>query len=69
MMFQIQLKLNKMADNKDVQDGRDRAQIDGNSDYELDYVAQKLGVSREKVREAIQAVGNSREAVESYLQR
>lgn len=58
-----------MADNKGVQDGRDRAQIDGNSDYELDYVAQKHGVSREKVREAIKAVGNSREAVETYLKK
>ncbi|SKB39727.1 DUF3606 domain-containing protein [Daejeonella lutea] len=58
-----------MADDKNVQDGRDRAQIDGNSDYELDYVAQKHGVSREQIREAIQAVGNTREAVEAYLKK
>lgn len=58
-----------MSDNKNIQDGRDRAQIDGNSDYELDYVAGKHGVSREKVREAIQAVGNNREDVEKYLKR
>ncbi|MES2872416.1 MAG: DUF3606 domain-containing protein [Bacteroidota bacterium] len=56
-----------MADNKNVQDGRDRAQIDGNSDYELDYVAEKFNVSREKVREAIASVGNEREKVERFL--
>lgn len=58
-----------MADNKNVQDGRDRAQIDGNSEYELDYVAQKLNVSREQVRQAIASVGNSREKVEEYLKK
>lgn len=56
-----------MADNKNVQDGRDRAQIDGNSDYELDYVAQKFNVSREKVKEVIASVGNNREDVEAQL--
>ncbi len=58
-----------MADNKNVQDGRDRAQIDGNSEYELDYVAQMLNVSREQVRQAIASVGNSREKVEEYLKK
>ncbi len=58
-----------MADDKNIQDGRDRAQIDGSSDYELDYVAQKHNVTREKVREAIGAVGNSREAVEAFLKK
>jgi hypothetical protein len=58
-----------MADDKNIQDGRDRAQIDGSSAYELDYVAQKHGVSREKVQEAIASVGNSREAVEAYLKK
>ncbi len=56
-----------MADNKNVQDGRDSSQIDGNSDYELDYVAKKHNTSREKVREAIDKVGNSRDKVEDYL--
>jgi len=56
-----------MSDNKNIQDGRDSSKVDGNSDYELDYVAQKLGVSREKVKEAIQAVGNSREKIEDFL--
>jgi len=56
-----------MADNKNVKDGRDSSQIDGNSDYELDYMAKKHNVSREKVREAIAKVGNSRDRVEEHL--
>lgn len=58
-----------MADNKNIQDGRDRSKIDGNEDYELSYLQEKLGVSREKVRQAIEAVGNSRDKVEEYLQK
>ncbi|WP_432709861.1 DUF3606 domain-containing protein [Pedobacter sp.] len=56
-----------MADNKNFQDGRDRSKVSGNEDYELSYLQKKLGVSREQVREAIKAVGNSREKVEEYL--
>lgn len=56
-----------MADNKDIQDGRDRSKVNGNESYELSYIEEKLGVSREQVREAIGAVGNNREAVEAWL--
>jgi hypothetical protein len=56
-----------MADNKDIQDGRDRSKVNGNESYELSYIEEKLGVSREQVREAIDAVGNNREDVESWL--
>ena len=56
-----------MADNKNIQDGRDRSQIDGNDANELSYIQEKLGVSREQVKEAIAAVGNSRDKVEEYL--
>ncbi|MBG6234619.1 uncharacterized protein YjbJ (UPF0337 family) [Pedobacter sp. CAN_A7] len=58
-----------MADNKNIQDERDRSKIDGNEDYELSYLQEKLGVSREQVRDAIKAVGNSRDKVEEYLQK
>jgi uncharacterized protein YjbJ (UPF0337 family) len=58
-----------MADNKNIQDGRDRSKVDGHEDYELSYLQEKLGVSREKVKEAIEAVGNSRDEVEAYLQK
>jgi hypothetical protein len=58
-----------MSDNKGKQDGRDRSQVDPNEGYELAYLEEKLGVSREEVRKAVEAVGNSREKVEEYLQK
>jgi Protein of unknown function (DUF3606) len=56
-----------MADNKDIRDGRDRSRVAGNEEYELSYLAEKLGVPTEKVRQAIQEVGNDRQKVEEYL--
>lgn len=56
-----------MADNKDLRDGRDRQRVAGNEDYEVQYLAEKLNVSAEEVRRAIEKVGNSREKVEEYL--
>jgi biotin operon repressor len=58
-----------MSDNKSKQDGRDRSQVSSDESYELSYLEEKLGVSRAQVREAIEAVGNSREKVEEYLKR
>jgi hypothetical protein len=57
-----------MADNRDNRSGRDRSRIAGNEDYELRYMAQKLGVTENEVKEAIAAVGNDRKKVEEYLQ-
>jgi hypothetical protein len=56
-----------MSDDKNKQDARDRNQIAGNEDYEVDYLADKLNVSKERVKEAIKAVGNNRQKVEEYL--
>jgi hypothetical protein len=56
-----------MADNKDLRDGRDRQRVAGNEEYEVQYLAEKLNVSAEEVREAIEKVGNSREKLEEYL--
>ena len=56
-----------MADNKDLRDGRDRSKVAGDEEYEVTYLAQKLNVSAEEVRRAIEQVGNSREKVEEYL--
>ena len=58
-----------MADNKDKQDGRDRSQVSGNENYEVDYLAKTLGASAEQVREAIKAVGNDRKKLEEYLKK
>jgi hypothetical protein len=56
-----------MSDDKNKQDARDRNQVAGNEDYEVDYLADKLNVSKERVKEAIKAVGNDRQKVEEYL--
>ncbi len=58
-----------MADNKDMRDARDRSKINAGESYELSYIEEKLGVSRQQVEEAIKAVGNSREKVEEYLKK
>ncbi|PRY48338.1 uncharacterized protein DUF3606 [Arcticibacter pallidicorallinus] len=58
-----------MSDNKNIKDGRDTSKVSGEESYELSYLEEKFGVSRETVREAIKQAGNNREAVEAYLQK
>ena len=58
-----------MADNKDLRDGRDRERVAGNEDYEIRHLSEKMNVSAEEVRRAIQEVGNNREKIEEYLRR
>ena len=56
-----------MKDDKTKQDGRDDSKIDANDPSEVAYAAKNKGVSATKIKEAIKAVGNSREKVEKYL--
>ena len=56
-----------MSDNKNLRDERDRSRVSGSEEYELQHIAEKLNVSTEEVRRAIEQVGNSREKVEEYL--
>ena len=56
-----------MTDNKNGRDGRDRTRVSGSEDYELQYLAEKLNVSNEEIRKAIEQVGNNREKIEEYL--
>ena len=56
-----------MSDNKTIRGPQDASRISLNEDYEVDYWAGKFGVSREKLAEAIKAVGNSAAAVERHL--
>ncbi|HVF80489.1 MAG TPA: DUF3606 domain-containing protein [Flavisolibacter sp.] len=58
-----------MSDNKNLQDGRDRAKVAGEEDYEVAFLAKKFGVSAEQVRKAIEEVGNSRKKIEERLRR
>ena len=58
-----------MADDKNLRDGRDRSRVSGSEEYELKYLAEKLNISIEEVRKAVEKVGNNREKIEEYLKR
>ncbi|MCR5861821.1 DUF3606 domain-containing protein [Flavobacterium sp. J372] len=46
---------------------RDRSRINTSEDYEFDYWTAKFGVSRDELRNAVDQVGSSADAVEEYL--
>ena len=56
-----------MADDRNLKDGRDRSRVSGSEEYELQFLAEKLNVSTDEIRKAIQQVGNNREKIEEYL--
>ncbi|MCD9046881.1 DUF3606 domain-containing protein [Luteimonas sp. MHLX1A] len=56
-----------MADNTDDRGPQDRARVAMGQDHEVRYWSEKFGVSKEKLQEAVDAVGNSAAAVEEYL--
>lgn len=58
-----------MADNPKDRGKQDRAQVNSSEDYEVDYLAQKLGVTADQVRQAEQKVGKSRSKIEDYLRK
>jgi hypothetical protein len=58
-----------MADNKDIRDGRDRDRVAGDEDYEIRHMANKMGISQEEVKRAIEQVGNDRQKLEDYLRK
>ncbi|AOM80014.1 DUF3606 domain-containing protein [Pedobacter steynii] len=58
-----------MPDNKDKTGGQDRNKVAADQEYEVSYLATKLGVSKAEVLEAIKAVGNDRQKIEAYLKK
>jgi hypothetical protein len=56
-----------MADNLKSSGGQDRKRINVNQDYELRDWSEKFGVTKERLKEAVQAVGDQAEKVEQYL--
>ncbi|PWS33878.1 DUF3606 domain-containing protein [Pedobacter paludis] len=54
-------------DDKSKKGGADRARININESYEVDYWSNKFGVSKDKLRAAVQTVGTSVVDVEKYL--
>ena len=56
-----------MADDKTQAGGADRKRINVNEDYELRDWSKKFNVTPDKLKEAVQAVGTSADAVEKHL--
>ena len=56
-----------MSDDLKNRGGQDRKRIDANQDYELRDWSKKFGVSPERLKEAIQAVGDRADKVEKFL--
>lgn len=56
-----------MADDKTLRAPQDASRIALGEDYEVDYWTGKFGVSRERLEEAVRAVGNGADAVERHL--
>jgi hypothetical protein len=63
------VSINNIMDEKNARDNRDRHQVAGGEEYEVNYLAQKLNVSAEDVRKAIEQVGNNREKLEEHLRK
>jgi hypothetical protein len=53
-----------MADDKNQTGGRDRATVAGSEPYEVEYFAEKHGLTMEQARDLISSVGNSREKLD-----
>jgi hypothetical protein len=56
-----------MSDNKTLRAPQDASRIAMGEDYEVEYWTGKFGVSKEKLQQAVDAVGNSADAVERHL--
>lgn len=56
-----------MADDLTKRGGQDRKRIDVGQDHELRSWSEKFGVSREALKEAVQAVGDDASKVEKHL--
>jgi hypothetical protein len=56
-----------VADNKTLRGTQDSSRIAMGEDYEVEYWTEKFGVSRDALQKAVDAVGNSADAVERHL--
>ena len=56
-----------MSDDKTRAHGQDRERINVNQDYELRDWAKSLNTTPERIKEAVQAVGDRAEKVREYL--
>ncbi|WP_461448749.1 DUF3606 domain-containing protein [Mucilaginibacter sp.] len=56
-------------DNKENISSPDRDLINTSENYEVKYWSTKFGVSTERLKTAVKAVGNSAAAIETYLEK
>jgi translation elongation factor EF-Ts len=56
-----------MPDDKTKIGGLDRERVSAEEEYEIKYLREKTGASREQILEAIRRVGHNREDVMNYL--
>lgn len=56
-----------MSDDKTLRGPQDRSRIAMGEDYEVEYWTDRFGVSRDRLQQAVDAVGTNAEAVEQYL--
>jgi predicted nucleotidyltransferase len=56
-----------MGDDLSKRGGQDRQRINVNQEHELRDWAEKLGVSKERLKEAVQAVGDRADKVQEHL--
>ena len=56
-------------DNRQKTDWRDRDKINIHENYEVEYWTKELGISREKLKEAVNSVGTSAAAVRDHLKK
>jgi uncharacterized protein DUF3606 len=54
-----------MTDDKTKIGEPDRSRVSGSQDYEIQYLAEKHGLSTEQVKRLIARVGNDREKIEA----
>jgi hypothetical protein len=60
-------KETSMPDNQQQSGGQDRQRINVNQDYELRDWAKSMNTTPERVKEAVQAVGDRADKVREYL--
>ena len=56
-----------VPDDLSKRSGQDRKRIDVSQEHELRDWSEKFGVSRDRLKEAVQSVGDRAEAVQEYL--
>lgn len=56
-----------MTDDKTLRAPQDSSRIAMGEDYEVGYWTHRFGVSRDRLQQAVDAVGNSADAVERHL--